>query len=328
MKTVQKLLCIFFTLVFAAALPFLIPSGNIPEQIKADLLEEKWAADDDTGLLSVLFPTAYAQELTPLPIDFTPGKKPNASLFTKDGYTDDSIQVELETREENGVIYRICFVTVKHPSQLRTAMAGGLQSSKVAMISNMAQKNHAVLAFNADYLSNNPTKTTFEYRMGNKIRAKFNSTKDTLIIDENGDFHLLTGKDKKQQLKAFETDGHKIINAFTFGPALVKDKQVQSISKKYGYNPYGKEPRIAIGQLDTLSYVVVLAEGRLENSQGVTLPDFANFMADLGCTGAFNLDGGNSATLIYNNDFYQDKSAGNERAQSDMIYFATLVDHQ
>ena len=40
---------------------------------------------------------------------------------------------------------------------------------------------------------------------------------------------------------------------------------------------------------------------------------------------AFNFDGGNSATMVYNGGYYQQKSRNNERAQSDMLYFATLA---
>ena len=122
-----------------------------------------------------------------------------------------------------------------------------------------------------------------------------------------------------------QKDGHRIINAFTFGPALVIDEELQTIPQKYGYNPHGREPRMAIGQMDKLSYVLVLAEGRTEDSQGVTQQELADFMFGLGCSQAFNFDGGNSATMVFNGGYFQDKSRENERAQSDMLYFATLV---
>ena len=83
---------------------------------------------------------------------------------------------------------------------------------------------------------------------------------------------------------------------------------------------------MAIGQVDTLSYVLVLAEGRTNNSEGVTHQELADFMFDLGCLEAFNLDGGNTATMVYNGGYYQQKSVNNERPQSDIIYFATAVD--
>ena len=51
----------------------------------------------------------------------------------------------------------------------------------------------------------------------------------------------------------------------------------------------------------------------------------AEYMAGLGCLQAYNLDGGNSAEMIFNIAFYGSRT-GNERDQSDIIYFATAVD--
>ena len=82
---------------------------------------------------------------------------------------------------------------------------------------------------------------------------------------------------------------------------------------------------MAIGQTGTLSYVLVMAEGRNKNSEGVTQQQMADFMGVLGCVQAFNLDGGNSAEMVFNNAFYGSRT-GNERDQSDIIYFATAVD--
>lgn len=84
---------------------------------------------------------------------------------------------------------------------------------------------------------------------------------------------------------------------------------------------------MAIGQTGPLSYVLVLAEGRNKDSEGVTHQELADFMFDLGCVEAFNLDGGNTATMVFNDGYYQTgRSSTNERAQSDCIYFATTVD--
>ncbi len=326
-KTVQTVLTVFCALMILT-LPFLVPSPKLLESAVDRILEEAPAEADEAGsLLDWLFTTAKAEEEGPaysLPVDLTPGYEPNPACYTENGYEDDSITVQMETVEDDGVLYCIARVTVKSPTQLRTASAGSLKSRKYARISSMAAKNNAIVAINGDNFANDPQKTTYEYRMSQQIRAKTNRKKDILIIDENGDFHLFVKSDK-EKLAAFEKSGLQIINAFTFGPALVIDGEVQSIDKSYGYNPGGKEPRMAIGQTGTLSYILVMAEGRNKNSEGVTQQEMADFMGELGCVQAFNLDGGNSAEMIFNNAFYGSRT-GNERDQSDIIYFATAVD--
>ena len=289
------------------------------------MMEE--APGDDWGLLrDLLLPAAKAEggTLAPLPMDLSPGRVPTQSLFTDSGYQDDSITLRLETNQHEGVVFRVAYVDIKDPSQLRTASAGKLGSNRVAMISSMAARNNAIIAINANYLSNDPNKTSFEYRMGEKVRAKFNKTKDLMITDENGDFHVFV-KSRQEEVQAFLDSGHRIINAFTFGPAYIKDDVLLELDGNYSYNPHGREPRMAIGQMGPLSYVLVLAEGRTQDSQGVTQQEMADYLYRLGCSQAFNFDGGNSATMVYNGGFYQQKSSGNERAQSDMLYFASLV---
>ena len=326
MKRSTKLILALLCALMILALPFTVSSGAMLGNVKFDLTEEMDEGEDGwEALLNLLIPSANAEEAAyALPVDFSAGMTPNPAGFTESGYQDDSITLTLEQREENGVNYCIALVTVKSATQLRTATAGSLKSTKVANITSMAKKNNAIIAINADYFANNPTKTSFEYRMGEKIRAKANKTKDILIIDENGDFHLFVKSDA-DKMKEFNASGLTIVNAFTFGPALVIDGETQAIDKDYGYNPNGREPRMAIGQTGPLSYALVMAEGRTKGSEGVTQQEMADFMSALGCTQAFNLDGGNSATMVFNGEFYGSRT-GNERAQSDMIYFASAVD--
>ena len=70
--------------------------------------------------------------------------------------------------------------------------------------------------------------------------------------------------------------------------------------------------------------MLAIAEGRGESS-GLSQQDLAHFMAELGCQQAFNLDGGNSAEMVFGNKIYKGMPGGDERGLSDIIYFATAV---
>ena len=273
----------------------------------------------------------FGEPVYELPIDFSVPPEPNPACYTENGYEDETIRVKVEDREENGVIWHLAFVQIASPTQLRTATAapGKLTSTKTVHVSDMAKYNHAVVTLNGDNFVDKPDKTTFEYRMGQKIRNKGNRTKDVLIIDGNGDFHFVLA-DKSVSADRHTSETRKtaeelgMVNAFTFGPALVIDGQVASVNTEYGYNPNGREPRTAIGQTGKLSYVLVIAEGRGE-SAGVTQQELADFMGSLGCTQAFNLDGGNSAEMVFGETIYKGMPDGAERSLSDVIYFATAV---
>ncbi|MBQ3705870.1 MAG: phosphodiester glycosidase family protein [Clostridia bacterium] len=316
----------------------LFPSARAEGDSGEDLIEEiVEEGDSDLG------PALYE-----LPVDFSVPPLPKEENYSENGYEDATIRVRMEDREEDGVIWHLAFVQIASPTQLRTATAISadlnelyasgdqsavekqlkkvLTSSKVSSVSGMARNNHAVVAINGDNFVDKPEKTTFEYRMGQKIRSKTNKTKDMLIIDENGDFHLILAQEKKAQTAALEAVAaeHDIVNAYTFGPALVIDGEECQVSSEYGYNPNGREPRAALGQIGRLSYVLAIAEGR-GSSSGVTQQELAHFMAELECRQAFNLDGGNSAEMVFNGVKYKGMPGGDERGLSDILYFATAV---
>ena len=344
MKMYVRILLAVFCAALVLAMPFVLSAPNL-------LQEAEWQLEDlyrdDSGWLRFLAPTAFAEEAEEetaesaysLPLDFTPGYPPNPACFTEDGYEDASISVRMETREEKGVTYRIAWVQVASPTQLRTAIAGNIKvsssgrvsfPSSVAKVKAIASNNNAIVAVNGDYYSDAPQKTTFEYRMGMMIRDNTNQTKDMLLIDDQGDFHIVFAQEKKAQraeLDALLSD-YNIVNAYTFGPALVHAGELLKTSTGYGYDPNGLTARTAIGQIDTLRYVLVVAEGVQKPEKGVTQQTLANFMYSLGCREAFNLDGGGSSAMYYaglGTSKYYNVLMGGDRDMSDIIYFATAV---
>ena len=96
----------------------------------------------------------------------------------------------METRDINGITVHIAFVRIADASQLRTAVAGTAQNNKTVLFKALARDTHALVAINGDRYTSDAKKTTFEYRMTEKIRSKTNNLKDILIIDDLGDFHL------------------------------------------------------------------------------------------------------------------------------------------
>ena len=266
-----------------------------------------------------------------LGLDFTPGPLPDPARYTGDSYEDASIRVRTETREEGGSIWHLAFVDVASAAQLRTwtANPANLKSTTVRTVTKMTKQAQAVIAISGDNYMDHPTQTTYEVRMGQEIRRKSNRKKDILIIDLEGDFHfILSDPDADSKAHAEKTDSeiarYQIANAYTFGPALVMDGEVRTMRKDYSYNPNRPEPRAAIGQTGHLSYVLVIVEGR-GKSKGVTHQELADFMASLGCLQAYNLDGGNSAEMVFGETVWRGQPRGDERGISDILYFATAV---
>ena len=277
-------------------------------------------------LCSALAEETEGKRFAPLPIDDSPGLIAPDSAYLPDnkGYEDESLKVRIETDRAYDTDIMLAYVQIADPSQMRTTMAGRYGTTKVASPGILAKRVNAMLAINGDFF--NYRNTGYLVRQGVLLRDNPSEKFDLLIIDENGDFHLVKAAPKNEQTAALEAVAkeYTIVNAFTFGPALVIDGEEQEINKEYGYNPNGKEPRAAIGQTGELCYVLAIAEGRGESS-GVTQQELAHFMYGLGCAQAFNLDGGNSAEMAFGEKVIKGQPGGAERGLSDIIYFATAV---
>ena len=270
-------------------------------------------------LLTASASAEITTEISPLPWNDAPGYAPDPDNFTETGYYDDSIRVDITTTRRSNAEFYVADIKIKHPSQLRTGLSTSL-GTKYNKPSAMAAHYNAVVAVNGDYYRDR--KQGLVIRQGETLREKSSSLYDLLLIDTNGDFHIVK-RDNLDMLEFYLAGALTIQNVFSFGPALVMDGEMQEIPEKYSFAPHYKNPRAAIGQLGELHYVIVICDGRQDDSAGCTLETLAQFMAELGCTQAYNLDGGNSATLVLGSTVFNHKAE--ERSISDILYFATTV---
>jgi exopolysaccharide biosynthesis protein len=101
---------------------------------------------------------------------------------------------------------------------------------------------------------------------------------------------------------------------WSFGPALLdngspKTEFVSSVTRA--------NPRSAIGCVEPGHYVFVQVDGRIDSSRGMTMEELSQLFASLGCTAAYNLDGGQSAGFTFMGKLW---SYPYRRAVWDIIY--------
>ncbi|MBQ3156316.1 MAG: phosphodiester glycosidase family protein [Clostridia bacterium] len=280
-------------------------------------------------LLCLCFALPALAEEYSLPIDFSGGYVPNPDDFTKDSYEDASLSVKMEKRDIDGVRYDIAWIKVASPTQLRTAIAGKPNEIVAEKPGRMARKVNAVVAINGDFYVQR--KDGLIYRQGQAFRYLLNPEKDVLVIDDLGDLHVFLGSETQtSELVAFLQSGRTIINAFTFGPAIVKDGQALPIPETYltRFNSAVRAPRTVIAQIGPLEYVFVEAEGRVKHSMGVTTDQMGQFMVELGVQTAYCMDGGNPSIMLFNGRYYDANYAASEREQSDIIYVCSAVPNE
>ena len=138
------------------------------------------------------------------------------------------------------------------------------------------------------------------------------------MIDTNGDLHIIRPILESE----YEKLTTPIMHAFAFGPALVKDGEVlEIVNRKVTY-----KQRMGIGQIGPLSYVFVAADGPDQpNSVGLSVPQLAQLMHDLGAQTAYNLDGGQSTSMLMHMVKINGQAPKTFRAIGDIIYFTTAI---
>lgn len=304
-------------------------------------------------LLTMLIPGALAEEtftepvdiqaeeavsanIVPLTVDLSAGYVPNPECYIEadeengvlQGYEDESLTVTVERVKVGDSTFNVARVKIAHPSQLRTGLANE-KATKTNKISTMAKNHNAVLAIGGDYFSD--AKNGYIVRQYKEFRKKPKSVYDMLLVDNNGDFHIVL-QSNAEELQALLTNEELTFpNIFNFGPALVKDGVLLESPEYYvdNGNKYNtrstSEPRCAIGQLGELEYMFVVVDGRRKDSDGCSTYELGQWMYEQGCVQAYNLDGGNSALMWFGGENYSDKTTKSERSVSDFIYISTAI---
>lgn len=273
---------------------------------------------------AMLFSLALAESEYDLPMDIAVGGYPAQGTFTDTTYEDESLSVRLETIETEKQRVFIAYFTIKSPTQLRTALAGKPNQNVSALPSRMGKALNAVLTINGEcYMQR--TRDTVIYRQGQTIRNEPDPLKDVLIIDDKGDFHIFTSKDKAAEIQSYVDGGGVIVDAFSFGPAYVVDGVTQTLRADYYFTPNEHLSRTVIAQLDDLSYAFITCEGIAHDKAGFTQQEMADFLSTLNLKQAYGLDGGQSTVMLFNSKYIGRIRRSNERAQSDIVYVVSAV---
>ena len=271
-----------------------------------------------------------AETVEPLELGEIAPYEPIESAYLPDdsGYLDDTISVRIQTMRAYDTKVFLTYVQIADATQLRTAPASAntftpekYRSKKIVNADIIAKRCKAVLAINGDYFIDR--KEGCIVRNGVQLRSTDFGVFDCLIIDSEGDFHIL----KTPTQEEFEAFDGEILHSFCFGPGLIIDGEMQT---DYNAGTMGgtskKAQRQVICQLGHLSYLIVSTHGPEQNgSKGLSLKQLQELLADLGVEQAYSLDGGSSTWLVLDDKKINHKS---KRGIADIIYFATAQEAQ
>ena len=215
-----------------------------------------------------------------------------------------------ETTKSGTVVYYIADIYLRSPEYLRTAYTNkGYRS-----VHEMAAEADAVVAIDGDYAFSR------EYgpilRNGLLIRDTYYS--DTLVYYADGSMQVFGSGELDMEAEMEKG----VLQVWSFGPRLL-DAEGKRI-EKFNTNIAGLNPRAALGYYEPGHYCFVVADGRGENgSPGFRLWELSAIFERLGCTLAYNFDGGKSAVMVWDGGAETvNTPAGGGRDVTDIIYIA------
>ncbi|WP_456048542.1 phosphodiester glycosidase family protein [Abiotrophia defectiva] len=273
----------------------------------------------DTLFISKSY-TKFSNETTTTSQSASSSGASAATLNTATAYEDDTKAIAIETYERNSTQIHVATVTIKGDASIKTALADETYGRNVkAKTSTTAESVNAVLAVNGDYYG--ARDAGYVIRNGQLLRSDSqDANQEDLVIYQDGSFEII----REGDITAQELLNKGAVQVLSFGPALVEDSQVAVDSADEVGKAMASNPRTAIGIIDDKHYVLVVSDGRTNESKGLSLKELAEFMKELKVTTAYNLDGGGSSTMYFNGQIINKPTTNGhnieEREVSDIVY--------
>lgn len=248
-----------------------------------------------------------------------PVQEDDSPIITDNIYKDKNISIELTGyREYNTEIY-VANIRISSIEYLKTMFAQNTYGKNIrAKTSEMAEEAGAILAVNGDYYGSR--EKGYVIRDGVLYRSQRASKQYDLVINYDGSFEIIYEKD----ITAEELIEKGAKDVFSFGPGLLIHGEIQVSENDEVDQSMASNPRTAIGQIAEGHYVMIVSDGRTDESEGLSLYELAGFMNNLGVQTAYNLDGGGSSTMYFNGNIINNPvnhgSTIGERKVSDIIY--------
>ncbi|MFA5006539.1 MAG: phosphodiester glycosidase family protein [Candidatus Izemoplasmatales bacterium] len=310
---------LFLFTTFTLLYEFVIPHGGIvitDPVFTTTITVPTTTADPITGPIGTGTTTEPVVTTTDPGLVY-PGEVPAALLggTVLGTYENENVLITLyQIRASNSDVY-VADVVTTDGSQILAALAfntfGG--TNIVQTVSTMAEDHDAIFAINSDYASH------YDYgyviRNGMILRTSA-SYRDCVVLNADGTVAFHT--EEETPLQSIVDDG--AWQLWSFGPVIVRDGvSVASVNDGLARDAVNN-PRSGFGAVSANHFMFVTVDGRTDASHGADIEEFADIMLLVGCTQAYNFDGGGSATMWFDGAVVNNPSEGTERKVGDCVY--------
>lgn len=230
-------------------------------------------------------------------------------------YSSKTLHIVLEKHTDSGSTYWTAHVQTSSPDQLRSCMSYDSYGGKRQRTSEAVPAHGGIIGINGsafDYSSGKPSPLGMCIKDG-VIYGDYMTSYTVMATTYDG--LIFT---PPQGLMGADLLNMGVKDTYNFGPILINGGVPQMPIEVTSY----KDPRVAVGMISQNDYVLLCADGRgAGGSKGLNHTQMVNIFQSFGCTYAYNLDGGGSATLYYNGVVMNNPSDGSERPCADFLFF-------
>lgn len=242
---------------------------------------------------------------------------PSKETNKENQYKDSNIEIKIDTIREYNTSVHIADIKISNISYFKAAFANDTYGRNIKAATSAIAENHkAIFAVNGDFYGFRDY--GYVLRNGTLYRDTAGNSED-LIINNKGDFTSID----ESKTSANSLDLKSIWQIFSFGPVLVNGGEIKVDASSEVTQSMASNPRTAVGMLAPLHYLFVVSDGRTSDNKGLSLLELAKILKNKGCTTAYNLDGGGSATMYFKGKVINNPTDGfyhGERKVSDIIY--------
>ena len=250
------------------------------------------------------------------------------TVITENSYTSPNVSVTVTQgvcgAEGKESVYYAADIYIGNIDCFRSYFAhNATYPNRTDLFPRMVEESNAILAINGDYCGFNFGGIIFRNGV---MYSDVPNGEDICILLRDGSM-LCTDS------TAFDITDYgeeNVYQIWSFGPSLLSDsgKALTESEMQVPYYLAGNHPRTALGYYEPGHYCFVVADGRQSGySVGPTMEELAGVMEKLGCTMAYNLDGGGSSMMSLNGTFANKPSTAGERDVPDILLI-TDIDHR
>ncbi len=338
------LLCLIWSLLAcipgSAAAPRVTEAATAPTDVPSPSPLSTVAPTESHFVIAITPGPTITPVTTPTPVPTpeptpTPAPTPEGLLggrfdgFSYDGqvitdneYRSEHIHIRVyhasdATSYNSYIDYHVADIHLQDVTLLKAGSAGStFTSPKTAKVSAMAKKYGAILAVSGDYCSVN---SGIVVRNGVFCHQDPKYHRNICVLYRDGSMKTFAkGEYTLEDLLAQEP-----WQVFNFGPGLLDEEGKAKKNLNLGAGPNKPNPRCVLGYYEPGHYALCLIDGRQRfKSQGLDINNLAKFAEDMGFAAAFNLDGGNSAVMVWQGKVYNVPSSPGGRSISDILYIA------